>query len=131
MKKLRLTIVTFVPAIIALVIVWGSWDAFEIPVIYLPQLLFVPISLILLPLAVHIYLWNCPNSRHIPHPYAIVLPLSFLLIIPLWPLGEMLARRCSALCEMAYYAEIKPNGCSRTDPRVQATFFWAPVEAPP
>lgn len=107
--KLRQTIFTLVPALAALSFLWVCWDTFETFVIYGPRWLIVPAILVLMPLGVQFGLWCASEGRHIPRPFGIVLPLGLLLVLPLWPVGESLASRCPALCEVAFSVEVEPK----------------------
>jgi hypothetical protein len=56
----------------------------------------------------------------------------FKVLNQLWVNAEASLKEIPIPVDVKFcYAEEPADGCSRTDPRVQATFFWAPVEAPP
>jgi hypothetical protein len=97
-----ITVATIVPSFIPLLVVYAMWGALE----EVPHIAVVVLLLSLLPLTVQLCRWGYRHAELGPsgnvepqHPDGIVLPLGLLLVLPLWPLGERVARQIPSLCE--------------------------------
>jgi hypothetical protein len=97
------TILTLAPSLAASGLAWVQWDMVEVSAIYCPLCLIGIALVTLLPLGVQLV------RRTIPHPFAIVLPLGLLLVLPMWPVGERVASWFPALCEVSTSVDVKPG----------------------
>jgi hypothetical protein len=96
------TLAIAAPSIIPLFILYREWTALE----YGPWLAIVVFVFSLLPLLVQIAIRgyelapspDSSTSRPI-HPFGIVLPLSVMVVFPLLPLGEFIAKHVPCLCQ--------------------------------
>src|SRR5262245_4083105 len=95
------TLATIALSVIPLFIVYKMWPALEYP----PQFVVFVFLFSLLPLFVQLSLWSYrrarlprPETVLPPHPASLVLPLALLLVLPLWPAGDWIARHVPSLC---------------------------------
>ncbi|QEL14057.1 hypothetical protein PX52LOC_00920 [Limnoglobus roseus] len=114
------TAATIAPSLILWVAIYQLWAAVE----ELPQFLVFVFVLSLLPLAAQLGLWFCRqiwNGLSVtvtpPHPFGLALPLSLLLLIPMWPAGAWVANQVPDACETVAGEEVRttlPTAPNRT-----------------
>jgi hypothetical protein len=95
------TAATLAPSLIPLFAVYLMWSAVE----EVPGVAVFVFLLSLLPLLVQLCWWGCRHNQQgnsgtvlPPHPFGLVLPLGLLLVLPLGPVGEAVARQVPSLC---------------------------------
>lgn len=107
--RVKHTIQTIAPSLALLCLIWASWKVIEEVLMYAPLLLCLTAALTLVPLGVQIARWDPADGRQAIHPFGLLLPITLVLIVLLWPYGELTAKQLPSLCEASVGFEIVPE----------------------
>mgnify|MGYP006877424395 CR=1 FL=1 len=108
-----------VPALVPMAVIFLLWPVFE----YVPQSASLIVILSAVPFLVQVVRWmlrrgrlnsSPPNAIPNFHPFGLGTPVSLLLVLPLWPLGEWVAQQIPALCDIVAGSGCRPLSRNRT-----------------